>query len=272
MSIDWSVMDSYYSRIAHLYDATRPLPKYVSEQLGDRILQIVEATPETKFLEPGIGTGRTGFPIIQRGYSYTGIDISQEMMNELRGKFSPIPDNLTLIQGDAANLPFNDSSFDVVLTTHMLHCLSDPLKGLSEIQRVLKSNGIYLACENLLSAQQKEIWEAFTEIVNQYPSRSKSQREDKFIPFGEELQQELKDREATVEKITAVRWQQSQSVGELFSAYQSRAFGLCWLVSEADFNKAIQEFKAWCLQCYKSFDAILVNDFSFEIIVAKNWA
>ena len=64
MSINWSVVDNYYSRIAHFYDATRPLPKSVSEKIADCILQLVEATPKKKFLEPGIGTGRTGLPII----------------------------------------------------------------------------------------------------------------------------------------------------------------------------------------------------------------
>ena len=56
--------DNYYNRIAHLYDATRPLPETISEQIGDRLLQIVAATTATRFLEPGIGTGRTGLPMI----------------------------------------------------------------------------------------------------------------------------------------------------------------------------------------------------------------
>jgi len=49
----------------------------VSEQVTDCILRLVKATPETKFLEPGIGTD--GLPYqYTKGYSYTGVDISQE--------------------------------------------------------------------------------------------------------------------------------------------------------------------------------------------------
>jgi ubiquinone/menaquinone biosynthesis C-methylase UbiE len=269
MSINWSAISNYYSQIAHLYDATRPLPKFIAEQIGDRILQIVGAKPETKFLEPGIGTGRIGLPIIQRGYFYTGIDISREMMDELRRKFPQMPQNLTLIQGDASSLPFEDNSFDVVLTTHVLHCLADPLVGLSEIQRVLKPKAIYLACENLLSSCQKEFWDSFTQIVNQY--RAKSQPEKKFSPFGEEIQRVLKEQGATVETITAARWQQSQSVSELFDAYQSKAFGLCWLISETDFQKAMQAFKKWCQHNYQSFDVVLSDEVTFDITVARNW-
>ena len=264
-------MDNYYGRIAHLYDSTRPLPQSISAQICDRILQLVQPTPTTKFLEPGIGTGRTALPIIQKGYSYTGIDISQEMMNQLSSKFSQLPKNLTLIQQNASTLPFDANSFDVVLTTHVLQCFDNPLNGLSEIQRVLKSDGIYLACENLLSPQQKEIWQAFSKIAHRYPTKSKSQTKDKFSPFGDVLQQELENRGATVEKVTAVQWQQSQSLKEIFNAFQSKAFGLCWLISETDFAKAIKEFEQWCLERYQSFDETIFNDFSFDIIVAKNW-
>jgi ubiquinone/menaquinone biosynthesis C-methylase UbiE len=275
MSINWSVLSNYYSQIAHLYDATRPLPESVSEQIGDRILQIVEAKPETKFLEPGIGTGRIGFPIIQKGYSYAGIDISREMMDELRRKFLEMPKNLTLIQGDASSLPFEDNSFDVVLTTHVLHCLRDPLVGLSEIRRVLKPNGVYLACENLLSSYQKKFWDSFTQILSRYRAKSQpeteAQPEQKFSPFGEEMQRVLKEQGATVETITAARWQQSQSVDELFDAYQSKAFGLCWLVSDTEFQKAIQEFKKWCQHNYESFDVVLSDEATFDITVARNW-
>lgn len=263
--------DNYYNRIAHLYDATRPLPETISEQIGDRLLQIVAATTATRFLEPGIGTGRTGLPIINRGYSYTGIDISLEMMAELRRKFDSMPKNLTLIQGDAANLPFDTDDFDVVITTHVLHCLDNPLQGLSEIRRVLKPTGVYLACENLLSPQQQEIWQAFTKIVQQYPVKSKPQTTEKFYPFGAALQQELVQQGATVEKVTVLQWQQSQSVREIFAAFEAKSFGLCWLVAETDFERAIQEFKQWCRQRYQYLDAVVVNDFSFDMIVVRNW-
>jgi len=82
-----------------------------------------KGTPETKFLEPGIGTGRTAL----WGYSYTGVDISQEMMDQLRHK---LPDNLTLLQADATSLPFENNSFDVLLTVHVLQVIPG-LKTLS---------------------------------------------------------------------------------------------------------------------------------------------
>ena len=270
MSIDWSAIKNYYGKIAHLYDETRPLPPEVSEKICARILELVKATPKTKFLEPGIGTGRIFFPIIKQGYSYTGIDISEAMMNQLRGKFQEIPENLTLIQVDAANLPFADNSFDVIITTHILQCLDDPLVGLTEISRVLKPNGVYLACEHLHCSYQEEFYQAFRNIIAKYREETQ-QKQEKVFPFGEEMKQTLAKMGAEVEKVTAARWQQSQTVGELFNMYRSRAFGLCWLIDEDDFNKAIQEFKQWCDRTYESEDVILADELIFNIIVARNW-
>ncbi|MDJ0633345.1 MAG: class I SAM-dependent methyltransferase [Xenococcaceae cyanobacterium MO_188.B29] len=270
MSIDWFVIQNYYGQIAHLYDNTRPLPPEVSAKICNCILKLVKATPETKFLEPGIGTGRIGFPIIKQGYDYTGIDISEAMMNQLRGKFSEMPENLTLIQGDAANLPFADNSFDAILTTHILHCIDDPLVGLTEIKRVLKPNGVYLSCEHLHCSYQEEFFQAFNKIIAKYRETSQHKKE-KISPFGEEMQQKLVEMGAEVEKVTAARWQQSQTVGELFNMYRSRAFGVCWLIEEDEFNQAIQEFKNWCDNTYKSEGIILTDELIFNITVARNW-
>ncbi|MEO0373650.1 MAG: class I SAM-dependent methyltransferase [Cyanobacteria bacterium P01_A01_bin.17] len=272
MAVDWSVVDNYYDRIAHLYDATRPLPTWVSDQIADRILQQVEATPQTRFLEPGIGTGRTGFPLIKMGYSYTGIDISINMMNELKAKFPQMPKNLNLIQGDASHLPFTDDAFDVVLTTHMLHCLTDPLMGLSEIRRVLNSTGVFIACENLLSARQQEIWAAFSKIIRRYPAKEKARIEDKFNPFGNALQAKLQSQGAVVEKITLAEWQQTESVEEILNAFQSKAFGLCWLISEVDFQEAIKAFEQWCIDRFGSFEATFANNFQFDVMIARHWS
>jgi ubiquinone/menaquinone biosynthesis C-methylase UbiE len=42
---------------------------------------------------------------------------------------------------DASTLPFPDASFDVVLASPMLYHLPDPRDGVTEIARVLRSNG-----------------------------------------------------------------------------------------------------------------------------------
>lgn len=269
-------MSNYYDRIAHLYDATRPFPQPVSEKIADYILELVGATLETKFLEPGIGTGRTGLPIIRRGYPYTGIDISNEMMSELPLKLPRTMTNLTLIQGDASSLPLQNDSFDVVLTTHVLQCLPDWQVGLSEIRRVLKPSGVYLACENLMPKYQKDFEVELKRILAQYQPKSidqPSSNQNAIIgPWKAGMEKVLSAQGADVETVTAATWQAEQTVGELFSVYESKAVGLCWAIADPVFSKAINEFKEWCHQNYDSFDTILSDSVNFDITVARHWS
>ncbi len=50
--------------------------------------------------------------------------------------------SLPIIQGSAENLPFDDNSFDVVYSSHVLEHVSSEKKTLEEIQRVLKPGGV----------------------------------------------------------------------------------------------------------------------------------
>ncbi|TVP68128.1 MAG: methyltransferase domain-containing protein [Leptolyngbya sp. LCM1.Bin17] len=46
----------------------------------------VRSTPDTTLFEPGIGTGRGALSLVERGYAYTGVDVSEAMMDKLRQK------------------------------------------------------------------------------------------------------------------------------------------------------------------------------------------
>lgn len=78
--------NNYYDTIAHLYDQTRWLTESVAEEVADFILKLVDAKPETSFLEPVVGTGLNVLPFVKRGYSVTGIDVSPEMLDQFRKK------------------------------------------------------------------------------------------------------------------------------------------------------------------------------------------
>jgi ubiquinone/menaquinone biosynthesis C-methylase UbiE len=55
-----------------------------------------------------------------------------------------LDDQLTWLEADAKRIPFNDGSFDLVVSSDSLHHWQDPLLVLDEIARVLRSDGKYL--------------------------------------------------------------------------------------------------------------------------------
>ena len=161
---------NYYDHIASIYDQTRWMTDGVAEEIADFIVERVGATADTSFLEPGVGTGLNVMPLVRRGYAVTGMDISQEMLEQFRQKLrdsseragpeqvgfdQAAPKNLTLIQGDASELPFADDQFDVVLTVHMIHAVADWQHFLDEIGRVLKPGGVYINAQGRLPPARK---------------------------------------------------------------------------------------------------------------------
>lgn len=76
----------------------------------------------------------------------TGIDLGREYIRTAKelSKLVKLDDKTTFVQGDAANLPFGDESFDVVWTQHVQMNIPDKKKLYSEIDRVLKTRGRFL--------------------------------------------------------------------------------------------------------------------------------
>lgn len=255
---------NYYDTIAGIYDQTRWLSESVAEEVADFIVQLVNASPETSFLEPGVGTGLNVLPLVKRGYSVTGIDVSQEMLDQFRQKLHEVPQNLTLIHADASRLPFPDQSFDVVLTVHMVHTVANWKTFLDEIDRVLKPGGFYLNAQWITPPARLEFEQHFREILSKYEGSQESNSVDQVI---EKINVEEyfcgKGYRSTY--VVAKQWTVSNTVGELSSFFKSRAYGLCWRVADEIFAQVMEEFEAFCVKHYGSLETKLSSEAKFEI-------
>src|SRR5689334_15240561 len=134
-----------FDRAVEYYDATRGYAEGVAERIRDAIVKETEADQNTRFLELGVGTGRIALPFIQAGYDYTGVDLSQPMMDKLEQKLTEDPAKANfrykLQQGDVTSLPFPDNSFDVIITVHVLHLIDNWQEAINEARRVLRKPG-----------------------------------------------------------------------------------------------------------------------------------
>ena len=92
-----------------------------------------------------IGCGRGTFQDLVP--DYVGVDISGTVKKYFHKPF---------YQASATQLPFEDNTFDAIWTYAVLEHVPNPEKGLMEIRRVLKDNGILI----LLAAWQCRSWAA----------------------------------------------------------------------------------------------------------------
>lgn len=255
---------NYYDNIASLYDRTRWLTESIAEEVADFILELVDATSETTFLEPGVGTGLNVLPLVRRGYSVTGIDVSQEMLDQFIQKLHKIPQHLNLIRSDALQLPFTDQSFDVVLTVHMVDTVSNWKTFMDEIDRVLKRQGFYLHAQWNTPPARMEFEHYFKSILSKYEAGSASKRINTAI---EEINVEdyFNSKGYRSNYVIAKKWMVNNTIEELLGFFKSRAYGLCWQIPDEIFHLVMSDFEKFCVEHYSSLGTELSSEAKFEI-------
>jgi SAM-dependent methyltransferase len=133
------VSDSHFDSIATVYDES--LPAHVVEHyLRKRTAFITAACPPGPALDVGCGTGALAERLAARGYQMVGIDPSDGMLDVLRDRCPAV----RAIRASGTALPFEDDSFDLVLTVAALHHIADAeavRQTLAEMVRVSRPSG-----------------------------------------------------------------------------------------------------------------------------------
>ncbi|MBI3290919.1 class I SAM-dependent methyltransferase [Candidatus Falkowbacteria bacterium] len=95
-------------------------------------------------LDLGCGAGRTTAVLYQRGFQIIGVDIAESLIGLAEKRHPGIDFQI----GDAANLNFAHSTFDIVFFSFngldYLHPIGKRFKAIKEIRRVLKPNGLFV--------------------------------------------------------------------------------------------------------------------------------
>ena len=89
-----------------------------------------------KILDLGCGDGTEMIHFLKKGGDVVGIDESDDLVNIAKAK------NIDALVGDFENLPFDDCSFDMVVSKYAIQTLGNLGNMYSESHRVLKKNGI----------------------------------------------------------------------------------------------------------------------------------
>ena len=112
--------------------------------LAKELLGFVELDGKQDFREVGCGSGVVSKYFARSYHSdVIGIDIDPAQI-KLAGKdIDDIP-NIRFLEADATGLPFEDSSFDIVLSFGVMHHISNWLDGVKEIKRVLRAKGYFI--------------------------------------------------------------------------------------------------------------------------------
>ncbi|MFI4996383.1 MAG: class I SAM-dependent methyltransferase [Hyphomicrobiales bacterium] len=104
---------------------------------------LVDGEGKARVLDLGCGAGHVSFNAAPRALEVVAYDLSFEMLEVVaRSAAERGLGNITTRQGVAEKLPFEDESFDCVLSRYSAHHWRDFEAGLREAARVLKPSGI----------------------------------------------------------------------------------------------------------------------------------
>ena len=119
-------------------------------RLRHKVVAFAGAKGGSKILDVATGTGRQAFAFAKRGYDVTGIDLSEGMLKvaSKKNKYG----NLKFEVADAADLPFEDESFDVSCVSFALHDMPPTIreKVLKQMVRVTKRGGMIIVIDYAL--------------------------------------------------------------------------------------------------------------------------
>lgn len=147
-----AVVESMFDSIAWRYDFLNHFLSFNIDRLWRRrVVKIISKSYKKPFiLDVATGTGDLAIAAMSiNPLGIKGIDISGKMLEIGREKIKSkgFSDKIELLTGDSENIAFNDNEFDVAMVAFGVRNFSDPLKGLTEMNRVIRDGGMVLVLE-----------------------------------------------------------------------------------------------------------------------------
>ena len=191
-----------FDTISNEYDGLNRVISFgIDVKWRNKVVKIVGNKQPENILDIATGTGDLAINLAAtNAKEIIGLDISNGMLEVGRKKITSkkLENIISLVIGDSENLPFEDNTFDAITVAFGVRNFENLEKGLSEILRVLKPNGIFVILET--SVPTNPIYKFGYKIYSKFilPTIGKLFSKDKIaynylsesasvFPYGEEL-------------------------------------------------------------------------------------
>lgn len=251
--------------MADVYDATRVVNEAYFNAVLDLITEKYPPSRYGKLLEPGIGTGRIGIALAERGYSVTGIDIAPKMLKVLAGKLKQRKDQLPLTfkKADVTDLPFKTATFDIAVVVHVFHLIRPWQKAVAEVLRVLKPNAPLINLTTGAGTEIPSVNNRYRELCAEWGQPAKN--------IGMPGLPELKEYVAVFGRkmeIIENRWQWTTqtNIGQALAHIELRHYAMTRLVPESIHDKAVKKLKEELLKQYGTLDTTVESPNQMRLV------
>lgn len=160
MQRQYSSITSSYKQSQRIYDDVLTQDKWWSRlyirlfwsgvddnMIAEKLLSYIPDDFHGKMLDVPAGTAVFTHKkyAAMRNADITCLDYSADMLSQARERLEML-ENVSIVQGDAGQLPYKKETFDVVLSMNGFHAFPDKKAAFRETYRVLKKGGKFIAC------------------------------------------------------------------------------------------------------------------------------
>lgn len=141
---DAKIQSAHFDKVAQQYfeNLEYPHTKEYMAYLDCELLKVAGERHFSNMSEICCGTGES-FHLLKDQFDIgVGIDISVSMLELAQKTHQKSP--LLFVQGDATHLPIEENALDLVMMLGGIHHVNDRIGLFSEINRVLKDDGVFL--------------------------------------------------------------------------------------------------------------------------------
>lgn len=131
-------------------------------------------------LDIGCGGGYGTHLLSKHAKNIVGLDIDKDTISKISNRYSS--ENCFFKLFDGTTIPYNDETFEVIVSFHVIEHIYDDLNFISEIHRVLKKDGIFIISTPNKTLRVKNNGKLFNEfhIREYYPIEFRKLLENKF--------------------------------------------------------------------------------------------
>ncbi|MCY3831527.1 MAG: class I SAM-dependent methyltransferase [Chloroflexi bacterium] len=130
----------------------------------DRMVEIASPSYKERVLDAGCGAGHTALAFAKQARLVFACDFTRAMLSqtELLARDAGL-DNLVTQLANVENLPFQDNSFDLVVTRYSAHHWRRPERALAEFRRLLTEDGALLISD--IMAREEYAQDTFLQTI-----------------------------------------------------------------------------------------------------------
>ena len=191
-----------FTAISGNYDGLNRVISFgIDKSWKRKVLQLVGKVNPKMILDIATGTGDLAILMASLNpEKIVGLDISSGMLEVGKKKIEKLhlSDKIEMVLADSENMPFEDNSFDAITVAYGIRNFEHLEKGLTEILRVLRPNGVLVILEtsNPTSFPFKQFYFFYTRnilpLIGKLLSKDKAaynylSESASVFPFGEAL-------------------------------------------------------------------------------------